>query len=37
MELVLEDFSGAGLEQQGNCRGEGGGGYGRGAPEAREC
>ena len=37
MELVLDDFSGAGLEQQGSCGGEGGGGCCRGAAEARQC
>ena len=35
MELVLDYFSGPGLEQQGSCGGEGG--YCRGAPEVREC
>ena len=34
--LVFDDFSGAGLEQQGSRGGEGGGGCCRGAAEARE-
>ena len=36
MEFVLDDFW-TGREQQRRCGGEGGGGYCRGAAEAREC